>query len=247
MPVDLTRRPTVIVNVSTITRQQMRHAAIETDAAKATQVEAVAREWQRLVRWQVHRLRAPAAIAPAARPRLCPGRRDARRRGRAVTARARGAHRGGARDRRARRGGPRVGASGRALASDDRHHPRRAGQAGRAGRAGSRSVTPPGRPGRIPFRHPADATRCGRAQSSHSWIAGAVAPRRLRQARWSPAPGQVVALRTPLGRRAFPPRMRGRPGCLHSRPGCAYSRSAGSSLPGWHRPAPGSGSRTPNP
>jgi hypothetical protein len=55
--------------MSTITRSQVRHAAIETDAAKVAQVETVAREWQRLVREQVHRLRTPEAIALAARPR----------------------------------------------------------------------------------------------------------------------------------------------------------------------------------
>jgi putative transposase len=55
--------------MSTITRSQVRHAAIETDAAKVARVEAVAREWQRLVRWKVHQLRAPEAIGLAARPR----------------------------------------------------------------------------------------------------------------------------------------------------------------------------------
>jgi predicted RNA-binding Zn-ribbon protein involved in translation (DUF1610 family) len=54
--------------VSTITRQQVRHSAVETDAAKNARVEDVAREWQRLVRWQVHQLRQPEAIALAARP-----------------------------------------------------------------------------------------------------------------------------------------------------------------------------------
>jgi len=55
--------------MSTLTRSQVRHAAIETDAVKVARVEAVAREWQRLVRWQVHQLLAPEAITLAARPR----------------------------------------------------------------------------------------------------------------------------------------------------------------------------------
>lgn len=55
--------------MSTITRQHVRHSAVETDAAKLARVETVAREWQRLVRWQAHRLRAPRSIALAARPR----------------------------------------------------------------------------------------------------------------------------------------------------------------------------------
>ncbi len=55
--------------MSTITRQQVRHSAIETDAAKIARIEAVAREWQRLVRWQTHRLRPPEMVGFAARPR----------------------------------------------------------------------------------------------------------------------------------------------------------------------------------
>jgi hypothetical protein len=43
--------------MSTITRSRVRHSAIETDAAKVARVEAVAREWQRLVRWQVRSTR----------------------------------------------------------------------------------------------------------------------------------------------------------------------------------------------
>ncbi len=55
--------------MSTITRSRVRHSAIETDAAKIAAVEAVAAEFGRLVRWQVHRLRDPEAIALAYRPR----------------------------------------------------------------------------------------------------------------------------------------------------------------------------------
>ena len=55
--------------MSTITRSLVRHSAVETDAAKIERVEAVAREWQRLVRWQTRRLRGAEAIALAARPR----------------------------------------------------------------------------------------------------------------------------------------------------------------------------------
>ena len=55
--------------MSTITRSRVRHSAPETDAAKVRAVEAVAREFQRLVRWQTHRLRDPERIAESFRPR----------------------------------------------------------------------------------------------------------------------------------------------------------------------------------
>jgi len=42
--------------VSTVTRPHVRHSAIGTDAANIAAVAAVARESQRLVRAQVHRL-----------------------------------------------------------------------------------------------------------------------------------------------------------------------------------------------
>lgn len=50
--------------VSTITRSRVRHAAVEVNAAKVVAVEAVADEFQRLVRWQVHRLWAPIMGPP---------------------------------------------------------------------------------------------------------------------------------------------------------------------------------------
>ena len=55
--------------MSTITRSYVRHSAVETDGAKIAQLEAVAREWQRLLRWQVHQLRPAAKIGLAADPR----------------------------------------------------------------------------------------------------------------------------------------------------------------------------------
>lgn len=56
--------------MTTVTRQHVRHAAIETDATKIARVEVVAREWQRLVCWQIHQLRPPERIAEAYRPRF---------------------------------------------------------------------------------------------------------------------------------------------------------------------------------
>ena len=47
----------------------MRHSAVETDEAKISQLEALAREWQRLLRWQVHQLRPAEMIGLAADPR----------------------------------------------------------------------------------------------------------------------------------------------------------------------------------
>lgn len=60
----------MLTSVDQITRQHVRHSHPDLDAAKIERIEAVAREWQRLVRWQVQQLRPAERIAEASRPRL---------------------------------------------------------------------------------------------------------------------------------------------------------------------------------